>query len=198
VDYEDRILRIQQEMKAPAAHAKTFFSRANEYRYFVKDIVESNWATLDLSDPENWKHVEFDMHVFAYSGIGKGQRFQASFATGMFAPIDEGGVVESDNVEIISDDEEEEDLIDFYYGSDSEDDSDFDSDFDEDALSSGSEEDSLGGSFDEDDPDHIDEQDDVKVLGAPTGPSYEGTFNAESTDLWSCSKQEGENKEGPG
>jgi hypothetical protein len=103
VDY-DTLQEISEAMKALAEQAKEFFVRANEYRFFVEDILKSDWAQSDLSDPETWAKVDFDMHVFAYSGIGSGQHFRVSFASGTFTPIDK----ESHNLGFLQDNDRDD------------------------------------------------------------------------------------------
>ena len=53
----------------------------------IDEIRNSHWAELDLTDPETWKEVYFDLHVFAHSNVGPGQRFCVDFEDGTFTPL---------------------------------------------------------------------------------------------------------------
>jgi hypothetical protein len=86
VDLEGQLAKIEEAFKSVAMEAKGYFSRANEYQFFPLEDRASDWAKLDLTDPTNWMYVNFDMHVFAYSNVGTGQRFTADFGRGTFLP----------------------------------------------------------------------------------------------------------------
>lgn len=85
VDYV-RLEELSDKMKVIAKEAKSYFIRANEYRFFPQD--ESEYKKLDFSDINALDSAVFDMHVFAYSGIEQGQRFQVNYKDNSFCPID--------------------------------------------------------------------------------------------------------------
>jgi hypothetical protein len=54
--------------------AKKYFSRTNaEYRFHPKVDAQAPWAQLDLSNPDTWNQVSYDIHIIAYSNIGSGR-----------------------------------------------------------------------------------------------------------------------------
>jgi hypothetical protein len=73
-----------------------------------------DWSKTDLSDPENWPSVSFEMHVHAYSGIGTGATFCVDFGSGTVKPVKSGEESrDEDNVqdeEVDSSDEGSEDI----------------------------------------------------------------------------------------
>lgn len=197
VDLEGRLAEIAEAMASLATAAKEYFVRANEYRFFVNDILKSNWAKLDLSDPENWKYVVFDMHVFAYSKIGQGQVFRADFVSGTFRPIndddgeqtdaedgeesDRGSIHSNGSVPILEDEIGDQDLSKFCcaeYDSSSD---DSDSDFSSGSSDTYSEEDNLDEYIDEgtmqnDLAYELEERKPVKTLGPPKHSTYQKSF----------------------
>ena len=87
VDYDGRLKEITRAMDKVSAEAKQYFVRANEYNYFPG--LEQQYTGTDFLDVDSWKDAIFYMHVWAYSGVGTGQRFRMDFGKGTFRPIDE-------------------------------------------------------------------------------------------------------------
>jgi hypothetical protein len=74
-----------------------------------------DWSNLDLSKPENWADVSFNMHVHAYSSIGPGATFCVDLCSGTVEHVEESGDEEDlRDTEVDSSDDEgvEEDIDD--------------------------------------------------------------------------------------
>ena len=116
-----RFTEIEELMKAASDQAGNYFSRANEYRFHSEVDALAPWAQLDLSNPDTWNQVSYDIHIIAYSNIGSGATFQVDFADRSFAPKvaslglggeeDDSAGDECDTSESESDDEDDDDDI---------------------------------------------------------------------------------------
>ena len=66
-----------------------------------------DWSNLDLSDPENWSSVSFNVHAHACSGVGPGATFCVDLCSGTVEPVDESAE-ESGTEEDLGDEEAED------------------------------------------------------------------------------------------
>jgi hypothetical protein len=136
-DRSGRLAEIVESFKSCVEDVADYFARANDITYFpdngmcaisllrrlpcmpfisrpapvLQDDTE-DWSNLDLSDPKNWSHVSFKLHVHAYSGIGPGATFCVDLCSGTVEPVDESGE-ESRNEEDLGDEESDSSDEDF-------------------------------------------------------------------------------------
>jgi hypothetical protein len=86
VNFDQSVDEAIQKMFEPCKkRADEYFSRSMEI-LFLPSNDKVNWKHLDLTEPENWQKICFRLRVWAYSGIGDGQIFEANIGNGTFRP----------------------------------------------------------------------------------------------------------------
>jgi len=85
IDREKTQLLIKT-LEASAAAAMQYFSRPNDIFFHC---IKKN-SDLDISNPQPWDKVTFEVTVWTHSGIGEGVRFKCDIGGGTFEVVGGG------------------------------------------------------------------------------------------------------------